>query len=64
MLMADDVSASETNYRPTKPEPKPRVEEISLEAAQKVLNEKGFTRTIQVRRDLRTGKIIDLFLRE
>jgi hypothetical protein len=61
---SEEVSASGANYRPAKREPKPQVEEIDLETALKVINEKGFSRTIQVRRELRTGKIIDLFLRE
>jgi hypothetical protein len=43
---------------------KPEVGEVTLEQATRILNEKGFNRLIHVRRDLKTGKILDLFLRE
>ena len=43
---------------------RPVVEEITIETAKRILDQKGFKRLIQVSRDPRTGHIIDLVLRE
>jgi hypothetical protein len=42
----------------------PIIEEVTLESAQRILNAEGFHRVIQISRDPRSGKIIDLVLRE
>jgi hypothetical protein len=68
-LQANVVYRKEHHFMANEKEPKgpskrPVVEEINLESALRILNQKGFDRLIQVSRDPKTGHIIDVVLRE